>query len=132
MLDIAIERGHYKEVKALFLLKDPLPEHWIGRYDVIVSAGLMTHDHCGPDVIDEKIKCLKPGGKGIFMFTTRPIYMDSLGYQKKLDELTAAGKIEHVTTLKFTRYYNQEGKEVKDERFKPCEVGNYVYRVKWT
>ncbi len=131
LLDIAKEKAIYKDQRFIFLVNDKLPEEWLQKYDVIVSAGLMTHDHCGPPVIDEKMKCLKPGGAGVIVFTTRPVYMESLGYQKHLDAMVEAKKIEFVDCLKFTRYYKSVEGEALDERFKPCEVGCYIYRALW-
>ena len=132
LLDIAKKKGQYKDQRFLFLLKDPLPEEWIGQYDAVVSAGLLTHDHCGPDCLDEQYKCLKPGGAGIISFTTRPCYMEELGYQKKLDQMIADKKLEYVDCLKFTRYAKSgEHGEAQDERFKPAEVGTYIYRAIW-
>lgn len=131
LLEIARKKGTYKEAKYFYLVNDPLPAEWVGKYDVVCSAGLMTHDHIGAETIDEKIKALRPGGPGIFIFTTRVDYMDSQGYQKRLDDLVAEGKIEFVHSSTFTRYYNSKKEDAKDPRFLPAEVGCYTYRVKW-
>jgi len=45
--------------------------------------------------------------------------------------LIAAKKLEFVGVTTFTRYFNSNKEEAKDERFLPCDVGCYTYRALW-
>eukprot|EP00997_Jenningsia_sp_PLL12_P006826 NODE_3403_length_778_cov_91.803841_g2843_i0.p2 GENE.NODE_3403_length_778_cov_91.803841_g2843_i0~~NODE_3403_length_778_cov_91.803841_g2843_i0.p2 ORF type:complete len:236 (-),score=62.17 NODE_3403_length_778_cov_91.803841_g2843_i0:19-726(-) len=131
MLDLAREKGQMKDVRTIFLCKDQIPDEWKGQYDVVCSAGLMTFDHCDSSVLEEKYSVLKPGGAGIICFTLRPIYMQKFKYEDKINEMIAEGRLEFVEKLTFTRYYKSDVTEAKDERFKPTEVGTFIYRAKW-
>lgn len=91
----------------------------------------MTFDHCNASVMEEKYSVLRPGGAGIICFTTRPHYMQTHKYEEKINEMIAEGRLEFVKQLTFTRYYKSDVNQAKEERFKPTEVGTFIYRAKW-
>ena len=131
MLDICKTKGTYKDVRQLYLCKQQIPEEWKGKYDCIVSAGLMTFDHCDSSVLEEKYSCLRKDGPGIIIFTMRPHYMDTHGYGEYLKKMEADGRIEPAGHVEFMRYYKSDENQVKDERFKPTKVFAFIYKAKW-
>jgi len=125
MLKIAKELEFYKDLRQLYLCKDEIPKEWLKQYDVVCSAGLMTTDHCDHRVIHEKMSCLKPDGLGYILFTTRDGNMEKCGYKKCLDELIEQKKLVYIETKTFTRYYNSNPEQCKDERFKPFKGAHF-------
>ena len=131
MLKIAKERG-YKELTEAFLGANKFPSELEGKFEVAASAGAICAGHVSPDIFEDKLKCLKKieneDDKRYMMFVVLESYINSSGHWDKIKELENQGKIEHLETLKFTKYENSESYSV--DRFAPSIGCCYIYEVK--
>ena len=78
-----LEQAKLKEcysslIKADVTKKIPLKSNYIGA---IVSAGTFTHGHIGPDVLDELLRIIKPGG--LFVLSINSKVFIKNGFREK-------------------------------------------------
>ena len=69
--------------------------------------------------------CKGPGCH--ILFTTRNMYLTDFGYQTRMDELTAEGKLKLKEVVSFDRYDNL-GDEIVG-RYQKVEVKCFVYET---
>ena len=127
MLKKAKDKG-YKELKEVFLMQDEFPQEYIGKFDVVVSAGFLGHD-LPTEVIDEKLKCLREKENGTecyIVFSARQAPMENEGYCEKLQQLEEKGQITLIEKIEFKRYERLE--DYNFER-KPLDTYCYVYKA---
>ena len=83
MLNIARTKNCYSEIIEADLTKRLLIND--NHYGAIVSAGTFTHGHVGPNVLDELLRVVRPGG--LFIFTVHFKLFNKAGFDKKLLEI---------------------------------------------
>ena len=83
MLSIARTKNCYSEIIEADLTKRILIND--NHYGAIVSAGTFTHGHVGPNVLDELLRVVRPGG--LFIFTVHFKLFNKAGFDKKLLEI---------------------------------------------
>ena len=101
MLDVARRTGSYRNLDTADLSK-PLPNK-NGEIDVITCVGTLTQGHVGPQAIDEFVRVVKHGG--VIVATVLDAIWAKEGYEAKVNELAAAGKIQilHVGLEEYRR-----------------------------
>ena len=67
------------------------------------------------------------GAGSYILFTTRDMYLQDYGYQKRIDELVEEKKWEFVEMVEFDRYDNLGEEQVG--RYKKVTVKCFAYRV---
>jgi len=88
MLDQARAKGVYKELfQADLTARIAVPD---AAYDAAISVGAFTHNHVGPDGIDEVLRIVKSGGIASITVNGGAYVED--GYRAKFDDLVASGK----------------------------------------
>ncbi len=87
MLDEAGKKDVYKQLIQADLTR-PM-DIADSSYDALVCAGTLTYGHVGPDVFDEFLRVVKPGG--IVCFTIREGAYDEYGYRKAMLDLEKGG-----------------------------------------
>jgi SAM-dependent methyltransferase len=60
-----------------------------GRFDAVVSVGVMTVGHAPANSLDELVRVTRPGGK--IVYSLRPDVYEDAGFSEKHAELTAQG-----------------------------------------
>ncbi|KAM0280531.1 hypothetical protein ACHAQH_003976 [Verticillium albo-atrum] len=93
MLKVAQKLGVYRALEAVDL-SQPLARP-NASYDVVVCVGTMTEGHVGPAAIDEFVRVLKKGG--YLVATILFSIWENGGYEKRVKELVAAGKVNFVS-----------------------------------
>ena len=93
---------------------------------MVTATGILAQGHLDTKVFDEMLMACKGSGSYI-LFTTRDMYLQDYGYQKRIDELVEEKKWEFVEMLVFNRY-DKLGDEVVG-RYKKVEVKCFAYRV---
>lgn len=126
MIEKATAKACYKSLTKLMLCN---PEEYksnhpelLNAFDYVSASGLLAEGHATNEVFDEMIASLKVGGYAIF--TSRVEYMESLNYQKGIDERAASGKWEVVSITQHEKYSNAPKEAVG--RFKPVQVNLIV------
>lgn len=88
MLAVAAKKGGYAKLHNL-ALGTPLPfadEHFAG----IVSAGVFTTGHVGPEGLDGLVRCCRAGG--VIVLTVKNTLWDG-GFRQRIEELAAQGQL---------------------------------------
>ncbi|KAM0323746.1 hypothetical protein ACHAQA_008683 [Verticillium albo-atrum] len=93
MLKVAQKLGVYRALEAVDL-SQPLARP-NASYDVVVCVGTMTEGHVGAAAIDEFVRVLKKGG--FLVATILFSIWENGGYEKRVKELVAAGKVNFVS-----------------------------------
>lgn len=102
-----------------------LPKHLLGKYDVVMAAGVFYVGHIPATGFDDAHALCKPGGH--FVTAIRGYYMEpggEHGYREKLDELEAAGKIKILKSWEFKRGL----KDSEDPKF--GEMNHFLFIAK--
>ena len=99
-------------------------ESVLGTYDFVGASGLLAEGHANNTVFDEMLMSLKVGG--IAVFTSRVEYLESLGYQKGIDERIASRKWELVKSEDYEKYSNAKDNPIG--RFKPTISRVYAFK----
>lgn len=102
----AREHGWYKDIRELFfgLGVDKLPADYVGQFDVVMASGVFMDGHISPGGLDDAHAMCK--SHGYFVTAMRAQYYvngEEHGYKDRLDELTAAGKLELLSKKTFKR-----------------------------
>ena len=119
MLKQAKLKGCYSSLmEADVTKKIPLNSNSIGA---IVSAGTFTHGHVGPDVFDELIRIIKPGG--LFVLSINSKVFIKAGFQEKF--LRIKNSISVPTFIKFKAHG-----ENKDKKFNEIIIFASIFRKK--
>ncbi|KZM49962.1 class I SAM-dependent methyltransferase [Labrenzia sp. OB1] len=74
-------------------------------YDGVVSAGVFTNGHVGPDGIDELIRITKPGAPVVL--TVRDSAWEADGFKDKVGQLEAGGRTKSVE-ITHSPYHTKE------------------------
>ena len=88
MLAKAAQKGAYKALHNL-ALGGPLPFE-DGHFSGIVSAGVFTTGHVGPEGLDELIRITRPGG--VIVMTVKNTLWEG-GFAARIEELEGAGTL---------------------------------------
>jgi SAM-dependent methyltransferase len=87
MLEMAAKKEVYQQLFPLYLDAEiDLPDE---SYDAVVAAGVLTHGHAPPESLDGMLKVVKAGGVIVFSLST--VAWEEHGFQRKIEELDAAG-----------------------------------------
>lgn len=89
MLDVARRTGAYRNLDTADLSKQLKNNN--GDVDVVVCVGTLTQGHVGPQALDEFVRITKNGG--VIVATVLDAIWAKEGYEAKVDELAAAGKV---------------------------------------
>ena len=120
MLKQAELKGCYSSLmEADVTKKIPLKNNSIGA---IVSAGTFTHGHVGPDVFDELLRIIKPGGLFVLSINSKVFIKD--GFQKKFL------KIKSSISVPLFNEYKVHGNN-KDKEFSKIKVFASIFRKKF-
>jgi len=87
----------------------------------IVSAGTFTHGHVGPDVFDELLRIIKPGGLFVLSINAKAFLKG--GFHKKFLKIK-----NNISTPKFIKY-NAHANH-KDKKFNKIEIFGTIFRKK--
>ena len=119
MLEQAKLKGCYSSlIVADITKKIPLKNNSIGA---VVSAGTFTHGHVGPDVFDELLRIIKPGG--LFVLSINSKIFIKNGFQKKFLEIK-----NYISTPIFNKF-NAHGNH-KDKKFREIKIFASIFRKK--
>ena len=119
MLKQAKLKGCYSSLMAADVTKKiRLKKDSIGA---IVSAGTFTHGHVGPDVFDELLRIIKPGG--LFVLSINSKYFEEKGFKKKFLQIK-----NNISTPKFIKY-NAHGNN-KDKKLSKINIFAAIFRKK--
>ncbi|GAA0780069.1 class I SAM-dependent methyltransferase [Roseibium denhamense] len=88
MLEHSRKKGAYRKLNEADLT-GPLFEIADDTYEGVVSAGVFTNGHVGPDGIDELLRILKPGAP--LVLTVRDSAWEADGFKDKVEKLEADG-----------------------------------------
>jgi ubiquinone/menaquinone biosynthesis C-methylase UbiE len=104
MLDEAAKTGAYRELVPGDLTKTlPFPDN---SYDGIISAGVYTNGHVGPEGIEELVRVAKPGAP--IVLTVRDTAWEADGFDVHIADLEKAGRI-RVRDISPSPYHANEG-----------------------
>ena len=119
MLKQAKLKGCYSSLMAADVTKKiRLKKDSIGA---IVSAGTFTHGHVGPDVFDELLRIIKPGG--LFVLSINSKYFEEKGFKKKFLQIK-----NNISTPKFIKY-NAHGNN-NDKKITKIKIFAAIFRKK--
>jgi len=119
MLKEAKRKGCYTSVMVADVTKKiRLKKDSIGA---IVSAGTFTHGHIGPNVFDELLRIIKPGG--LFVLSINSKYFIEKGFKKKFLKIK-----NKITTPKFIKY-SAHGNN-RDKKFSKIKIFAAIFRKK--
>jgi predicted TPR repeat methyltransferase len=104
MLDIASKRNYYNEVSIVNVLNISNPQS--KKYDFIVSAGMFTHNHVGPEAVENIINFLDIDG--VFIFTVRNSFAVKTNFDDYIVDLVHRGKIKKSSKLDDQSYIDEE------------------------
>ncbi len=90
MIEIARQRGVYRELTADVDLNQPLAEQWRGNYATTLCCGVFTLGHVQPEALQHLVTITRPGG--LVLTSTRCAYYDDSDYQAVTDRLLASGQ----------------------------------------
>jgi len=108
MLDKAREKDVYQALHQADLTQPlKMPDD---TYDAIVSVGIFTCGHVGPDALDELARITKPGG--VVCFTVREQAWEEDDYPQRLRDMEN-NDIWELHELRTTDYIKQEGARCK-------------------
>ena len=88
MLAQSRQKGVYRKLSEANLM-GPLHEIAHDFYDGVVSAGVFTHGHVGPDGIDELVRIARPGAP--IVLTVRDTAWEGEGFREKIDQMEKDG-----------------------------------------
>ena len=105
-VNAAANSGYYRETSEMFFGRgvDKLPQHLLGKYDIVTSVGCFLEGHIPASCFDEAHALCKPGGH--FVTSLRSEYYangQKEGYKDKLDQMVAAGKFKLLKVWTFKR-----------------------------
>ncbi|XP_031550725.1 methyltransferase-like protein 27 [Actinia tenebrosa] len=123
MLNIARDKGIYKNLICAALSEKKIDQIQTGYYDALISSGTITVGHVLPPALDEIVRLVKPGG--VICFSIRVDVHDSpnYGYKEKMDELLKARKWTLVKKQPAV-YHTNVGERVEYEN---CYI--FAYRI---
>ncbi len=108
MLQKAKEKQDYRSLIQADLTKPLYLDSHL--YDAIISVGIFTLGHVGPDAFSELIRITKPGG--IICFTVRQEAWVEHEYRKRTMEFELAKKWE-LKEMQTVEYIQEEGSSCK-------------------
>jgi SAM-dependent methyltransferase len=88
MLEEAGKKNVYQEFHQM-VMGEPL-DFITGRFDAVVSTGVLTVGHAPASSLDELVRITKPGG--YIVFTLRPDVYEKNGFREKQSALESEGK----------------------------------------
>ena len=105
-------------IKADITKKIPLNENSIGA---VVSAGTFTHGHVGPDVFDELIRIVKPGG--LFVLSINSKFFIKAGFKEKFM------KIDNRISTPLFEKFSAHGKNI-NKTYNEVKIFACIFRKK--
>ena len=91
MVEIARQRGVYRELTADVDLNFPLASNWAGRYAVTLCCGVFTLGHVKPEALRHLVAITRPGG--LVLTSTRTAYYVDSNYQSVTDQMIENGEV---------------------------------------
>jgi ubiquinone/menaquinone biosynthesis C-methylase UbiE len=108
MLEQASEKGVYRQLAEADLTRPlDLPDN---AYDGVVSVGVFTSGHVGPQAIDELARVARPGAP--LVVTVHEKVWESDGYPAHLKTMEDRG-IARIRAIRDTAYHEKEGYRCK-------------------
>lgn len=104
MLDEARKKGVYRDLLEADMTAE-LKRFDDDSYDGVVSAGVFTNGHVGPEGLDELIRIAKPGAP--IVLTVRDSAWETDGFKDRIADLEAAGTIK-VLEITYSPYHTNE------------------------
>ncbi|MBO9420368.1 class I SAM-dependent methyltransferase [Labrenzia sp. R4_2] len=104
MLAASRKSGAYRKLNEADMC-GPLHEIDDDSYDGIVSAGVFTSGHVGPDGLDALIRIAKPGAP--IVFTVRDTTWDTDGFAQKIEKLENDGAV-RIVDIQLSPYHTKE------------------------
>ena len=92
MVEIARERGIYRDLEADVDLTKPPTDRWRRCAPLVVVGGVFTVGHIPPGSLRTVLEYVEVGG--VLVTTVRPGYFDSTNYGEVSDELIASGAVD--------------------------------------
>jgi len=104
MLEEARRKGTYRKLD-IADMEGPLYGIGDDSYDGVISAGVFTNGHVGPEGLDELIRVAKPGAPVVL--TVRDSAWEADGFRARIEELEAEGKTKTVD-ITHSPYHTKE------------------------
>jgi predicted TPR repeat methyltransferase len=104
MIEIANKRNYYNQISNIDVFDITSPQKT--KYDYIISAGMFTHNHVGPNAIENILNYLE--SDGVFIFTVRNSFMKKENFQKIIVDLLKNGKMSKCSTIENQNYIEEE------------------------
>lgn len=104
MLEESRRKGAYRKLD-IADMEGPLHEIEDESYDGVVSAGVFTNGHVGPEGLDELIRVARPGAP--IVLTVRDSAWEADGFRARIEELEAEGKTKTVE-ITHSPYHTKE------------------------
>ena len=101
MVALAQNLGIYRHLYGDVDITRPVPDPWLGAYDVVLSCGMFTLGHVPPETLSRLAKMTRPGGW--LIVSTRTAYYDG-SYQQVSDRYQAAGLLRLHRVLRNAPY----------------------------
>ncbi|KEF56221.1 uncharacterized protein A1O9_07802 [Exophiala aquamarina CBS 119918] len=93
MLDVAQKTGAYRRFDTADMSKSLAIDD--RAYDGVICVGVLTEGHVGPDVLQEFLRVLRPGGCAAV--TVREDIWETGGYKRQVEELEKESKVQVVS-----------------------------------
>ena len=104
MIDIAKNRNYYDNLEVVDVFE--INKQQLRKYDYIISVGMFTHSHVGPNAIDDILNFLEKGG--VFIFTVRNSYAEKTDFYNYILDLVKKDKIKKCVTIENQNYIDEE------------------------
>ena len=105
-------------IEADITKKIPLEDNSIGA---VVSAGTFTHGHVGPDVFDELLRVVKPGG--LFVLSINSEFFAKAGFNEKFI------KIKNIISTPLFEKFSAHGKNI-NKTYNEVKILACIFRKK--
>ncbi len=102
MVEIARQRGVYRQLTADVDLNFPLASQWDSGYAVTLCCGVFTLGHVQPDALRHLVAITRPGG--LVLTSTRTAYYDESDYQTVSDEIVENAEVSLEVCLRDAPY----------------------------
>lgn len=102
MVEVARQRGVYRELTADVDLNDPLLSEWNNKYAVTLCCGVFTLGHVKPEALRHLVTITQPGG--LVLTSTRTAYYIDSNYQEITDQLINESEVELEVELRDAPY----------------------------
>ena len=124
-VDMAKERGWYKDLFTSFVTtveEFPFGDR-VGKYDVVVSAGVLMKGNMPPCVFEIKDKLTKVGGFNVF--SVSKVHWEEFGFQEAVKKLEDEGRWELVKREETLKYNNMQERVWE---YTPTTEYGFLYR----